>query len=876
MKKLVFILFLCFLYLSSVADHLKGGWIYYEYLGAGNTANTSKYKITVKQYMRCDASEGQLDQDVYLGIFNGSTNMLIRTDTIVLESTVYEEKKDFSCITNPPVVCYRIDQYSEVIDLPDNLGGYIISVQRCCRVSGIINTRNSSTTGLTYTNRIPGIIDSQSYRNNSSPVFAQKDTVMVCHNAPFTFDFSATDVNGDSLSYSFIEGLTGGDTSITGTRPNPPIVPSPPYFPNAVIQYNSGYSGSSPLGPGVTINPVTGIISGTAPGTTGTYVVAVIVREYRGTVFIGSTRKEIHIDVGNCELTKAQLNPTYYACDSYSYAFKNESSVPTENTYLWDFGNTATGSNNISTLPTPTHIFSDTGIYTIKLKVTSTAGCKDSATSTVNVYPGFFPGFTTIGQCKNKQIQFTDTTKTAYGFVNTWSWNFGDATTLTDTAHQQVTGYIYNSSGNYNVTLHVTNSKGCSDTIVKTILIKDKPDFTLTNDTLICSIDTLQLNVRGNGTANWAPGYNINAQNTLSPLVSPDLPTLYYVTFTDPEGCQGLDSVFVDVKQQVTLDAGADTSICEGISIQLNLVSDALHYTWSPSASLNNSNLKNPLASPQVTTTFHVIASIGKCRSEDSIKIKISPLPLATPKIDTAICYGNTIQLHAAGGSIYSWSPAAYLDNPNISDPLAQPLQTIQYIATVTDTLGCSQPVYDTVSVQVQNIIADAGPADTTIVVGQPLQLSATGGENYLWTPSTGLNNNSIANPIAIVSNNIDYQVTASTSAGCSATDNIHVTVYNLLAGLYVPNAFTPDGDGLNDVFRPIAIGMKQIAYFKVFNRWGVMMYSGNKPYYEAGEGWDGSYKGKPQDAAVFVWIAGGIDYLDKKIAQRGTVTLVR
>ena len=93
---------------------------------------------------------------------------------------------------------------------------------------------------------------------------------------------------------------------------------------------------------------------------------------------------------------------------------------------------------------------------------------------------------------------------------------------------------------------------------------------------------------------------------------------------------------------------------------------------------------------------------------------------------------------------------------------------------------------------------------------------------------------------------------------------------------VYVPNAFTPGGDGKNDVFRPIAIGIKQIDYFRVYNRWGVLVYSSAKNANMRTIGWDGRYKGKPQDSAVFVWMAGGVDYLNNKIAKKGTVTLLR
>ena len=166
---------------------------------------------------------------------------------------------------------------------------------------------------------------------------------------------------------------------------------------------------------------------------------------------------------------------------------------------------------------------------------------------------------------KNTPIQFLDTTKTTYGSVNSWSWNFGDASTDSDTSHKQNPQYTFSAVGNYDITFSATNSKGCASTITKTISIKDKPDLAVTNDTLICSIDTLQLSAVGIGSVFWTPNYNINNQNNPSPLVSPDVPTKYYVTLTDPFGCKGNDSVFVDVKQFVTVDAGNDTAICREI-----------------------------------------------------------------------------------------------------------------------------------------------------------------------------------------------------------------------------------------------------------------------------------------------------------------------
>jgi gliding motility-associated-like protein len=274
---------------------------------------------------------------------------------------------------------------------------------------------------------------------------------------------------------------------------------------------------------------------------------------------------------------------------------------------------------------------------------------------------------------------------------------------------------------------------------------------------------------------------------------------------------------------------------------------------------------------PQSNTTYFLTASIGKCRATDEINVKVTPYPQARAGNDSIICIGGVAQLNVTGGSIYKWSPAFFLSDPNIPNPTANPISDIRYIVSVSDTLGCPKPVSDSVEIKVVNIIADAGPRDTSIIENQPLQLIATGGESYAWTPQIGLSNPNSYNPVTYLQSNQQYIVTA-TAGGCSGTDTINVTVYKIEPGLYVPNAFTPGSDGLNDVFRPIPIGMKSITYFRVFNRWGRLMYSST----QSEKGWDGTYAGKPQDAGVYVWMVEGIDYLNRKVVKKGSVVLIR
>ncbi|MDB5223448.1 MAG: domain containing protein [Chitinophagaceae bacterium] len=866
MKKFFFILLLSLSCFVSLANHTKGGWMYYEYLGPGSSANTLKYKVVLLQYMICNPNSGQLDQQVNFTFYTGASNdQLYQTISAPLVSNpnIQNCPGCDPCIVNKPNICYKYATYETTTELPVNANGYTISYQRCCRISGIVNIVSpSSTVGDTWTIKIPGTVNGPL---NSSPKFVPNDTAVICANNFFTFNFAATDPDGDVLVYDFAPAYTGA----TSGSPNPQVA-DPPSYPS--IPYTSPFSAFEPLGSQVTINHNTGEISGIAPAI-GEYVVTVVVQEYRNGVYIGESRKSLHIQVASCNLVAAELLPDN-ACDGFTKTFKNNLPDPPGASFSWDFG-VPGNTTDVSNLQNPTYTYPDTGTYKVTLVISLNGACTDTATALVKVYPKLDPLFTTTGQCKNTAIQFTDKTQTTYGAVNSWSWNFGD-TGAGNTSALQNPQHTFSVAGNYNVTLTVSNSKGCVSGITQTVTIKDKPDLLVTNDTLICSIDTLQLSAVGAGTIFWTPGYNINNQNNSSPLVSPDVPTKYYVTLTDPFGCKATDSVFVDVKLFVTIDAGRDTGICAGDAIQLNPISDALHYQWSPSASLDNAIIKNPTATPFVTTKFYVIGNIGKCQATDSVIVRVAPYPGAGGIPDTAICFGNSVQLNESGGSMYTWSPAFFLNNPDIPNPIASPDRSIRYIVTIRDTLGCPKPVFDTVVVMVQQVTADAGPRDTSIVENQPLQLNATGGEFYLWVPTTGLNNPAIANPVAAISDNIDYVVSVSTSAGCFDTDTISVKVYKVLPGIYVPNAFTPGSDGKNDLFRPIAIGMKQITYFKVFNRWGVLVYSSNQTAYEQNIGWDGTYKGRPQDAAVYVWIVEGVDYLDKKIIQKGTVTLIR
>jgi gliding motility-associated-like protein len=866
-KTLLLITAILLAVLHCQAHHIIGGEMIYKYLGKGSAPNTSKYLITLKIFrdQNSPANTAPMPPEVYIGIYNNDNGNQFKGPypyyIVKIKSETGVKVNSFPpCISNAPNLNYHVGIFEFTVELPDNVKGYTAAYQTCCRVTNLENVTNvnDNETGSTFSCNIP-----PSKYMDTSPEFSTSIDV-ICAGKPFQLDYQATDANNDSLVYDFAAAYDGGAfRNAKNGNPAPP-----PY--NSVI-YINGYTSGQPLGIKAIIGAGSGIISGIAPPI-GKYVLGVKVLSYRNGVLINEHRKDFIINVNNCDFAGAQLNPKPVICDSFNVAFQNDNTSSLNNTFYWNFGDVKSGNNNTSDLKSPTHVFTDTGVFIYKLVVNRGQQCSDSTTQVLKVYPGFYPAFNFDGKCINSTIFFTDKTTTNFGAVNNWSWNFGDPGNFLDTSQNKNPSYIYTQPGNYDVQLTVGNTKGCSKTINKTVPIKTQPDFSLNNDTLMCSIDTLQLTAIGNGTISWTPAYNINNQNSFTPLVSPKVPTTYYATLNESRGCIGTDSVFVNVVNKVSLNLTPDTTVCLTDTVRLHPISDGLHYLWTPSGTILNDTAKYAQVIPVQNTTYHVVSSIGKCNTSANINVKPVHYPQAKADNDTTICFGTSIQLHGSGGSIYNWTPPIFLNNPNIANPVTKPLESVSYVLKVNDVLGCPKPTYAVVNIIVEKLVADAGPSDTAIVVNQPLQLNGTGAQFYLWTPSTGLNDPNISNPVAVLTESQKYTLQVKSLAGCTAEDTIHVFVYKVLPDLYVPGAFTPNGDGKNDIFRPIPIGIEKLHYFKVYNRLGQLIYSTTIQK----QGWDGTFKGKPQDPGVFVWTAEAVDYLGKTVFKKGIVTLIR
>lgn len=877
MKKFILSLILFFSLFNAFAAHIKGGFFTYEYLGPG-IANTdySRYKISLTVYMSCNPTAGQLTPQINFSIFEQGFSTLVANPavTITRQYNLFKET-DEPCISLDQRGCYYTVVIYELnsIELAPSTVGYTISYQRCCRIANMQNVTNSDAVGNTYSISIPGTSSMvpNAFKNNS-PNFPINDTGVVCGGSYFEYPFSVTDKDGDQLTYSLCSAFIGGST----TMPSPNPAASPPY---PEVFYSSPYTGSRPMGPNVTINPVTGLISGVAPlpnTTGGEFVITVCVTETRGGKYLSETRKELHIQVKDCAPVLAKLAPKPITCDGFAVNFSNSVFNPSGTLFNWDFGNPLSGLDNNSTLSDPVHIFSDTGVYKVKLNISLGGFCANSDSMIVRVYPGFFPDFKADGPfCKGIPFKFTDLTTTKYGVTTGWRWNFGNTAVNNDTSNLKNPTYTYVNTGNYIAQLTVSNTFGCSDIVKKNIKIVDGPDLGLnTHDTLICSIDTIQLKTSTIGNYVWSPNYNISSLSSANPLISPDTATKYYVSFSDADGCKNTDSVFVDVKPFATINLGNDTTVCSPDGFKMNTISDALNFVWTPATYLSSSTIKNPIVTSSAPSiTYTVVGNIGKCQSQDQITIKTAPTPIADAGKDTIICFGDPALLQATGGSIYTWTPTQYLTASNIANPkvIGLPSAT-QFKVVVSDTLGCIKTSIDSVIVSVDAIFQAYAGRDTSVVINEPVALNGTGGVTYLWQPATWLSNPTIANPIATPKENITYQLTAISKGGCKAMDEIQINVYKIAPGFYVPSGFTPNNDGNNDVIRPILMGMRSLKLFRIYNRWGQLLFTTS----EKGKGWDGTFKGSQQDPGTFVWMAEGVTYLGENLKKQGTVVLLR
>ena len=496
MKHLCPLLLLLFLNLPCFSKHIIGGVLTYECLGNG------AYRFTMKMYRDCsDPTGAGFDFNAPFSLYKGN-NQLLTTIFVNPNTITSVDPPANPCMQVPSNVCVQEGIYVFEYQFSDwpSTESYHISYQRCCRNNTITNIQNPGDVGATFTVEI--LPASQALCNNS-PVYDAFPPTVICANQAIVYNHSAVDAEGDQLVYELCSPLLGGGTgglgggSATGCNgivPNPAC--PPPYQPANFI--NPPYSPLNPMGgnPPISINPVTGVLTGT-PVTTGQFVVAICIYEYRNGQLLSVIRRDFQFNVANCTaILNASLSSPgivvdggdYYinTCSSLTIPFQNTSNSQNVNEVRWEF----LVNDSIWTFDTwnVTVTFPETGSYEGKLLLNPGTQCGDSANVFVQIFPELTASFEyAYDTCFAGPVSFHDQSFiSGPGEIAKWQWTLDNG--IVDTVFRNPV-HIYEEPKVVPVKLEVWDANGCSDDTVRSVTYKPVPALILVkpNTTITCA-----------------------------------------------------------------------------------------------------------------------------------------------------------------------------------------------------------------------------------------------------------------------------------------------------------------------------------------------------------------------------------------------------
>jgi gliding motility-associated-like protein len=333
----------------------------------------------------------------------------------------------------------------------------------------------------------------------------------------------------------------------------------------------------------------------------------------------------------------------------------------------------------------------------------------------------------------------------------------------------------------------------------------------------------------------------------------------------------------VNIYAQPPVNAGPDQTICAGQEAQLQ-ASGALTYIWNPATTLSCSTCANPMAKPMQNISYQVIGTdVHGCVDSDIVNITVIEHKPVSVGPGGEVCAGGMVQLSADGGDSYNWYPSTGLSCATCSNPTANPTETTKYYVTIRqgycfiDTLSAEVIVHPIPTI-------DAGH-DQSMILGSNVQINTTGTniQTYSWSPSEGLSCIDCANPVASPTKDMTYVVTVTSDFGCTATDDVAIRVRCDGSQIWLPNTFTPNADGQNDRFYPHGKGIETIARFRIYDRWGELLFDRtNMPVNDKSLGWDGTFKGQFLKPDVYVWIMDATCTNGEHMQTKGDISLVR
>lgn len=468
-----------------------------------------------------------------------------------------------------------------------------------------------------------------------------------------------------------------------------------------------------------------------------------------------------------------------------------------------------------------------------------------------------------------------------------YHWDFGDGSS----SNAAAPSHQYTHGGNFHVTLSITDDSSCNlqDSVSRNILVLTGGSQLLTNKN-ICRGDFTQIGIAPAGGTGihyqWAPENSLSNPQLSNPIASPDSTTTYRLIISTPL-CS--DTIYQTVMvENLQISPIPDTTLCFGDSALLQfsiLEGTASHIVWSSQPDFSNPITENQLQitiHPNVESHYYLLVEGNRCSIEKDITIHISSVNIEET-VPVRICFEDSVQLniHATGGNElqYQWQPIAEISSEGESShPWIHPNTSVIYIVTVTNEYGCNAtgtiPVTKRTGTFGNGL--EAWCDESAIIEGTIAQLHSTiygSNYSYQWTPSPGLSSPSSAETEAMPSETTVYTVTVTDEFGCFLRKDVTIEVLPITCDeplVFVPNTFTPNGDGKNDILYVRSSILKEFT-LRIYNRWGELVFESN----QSDKGWDGSFKGNPCEQGVYDYYLTGICINDEKIIKKGNISLI-
>lgn len=586
-------------------------------------------------------------------------------------------------------------------------------------------------------------------------------------------------------------------------------------------------------------------------------------------------------------LAVADFSPsTFNGCAPLTVHFNNNSSNTSQ--FEWDFSGLGGGFATDTSFT-----FLNPGTYVVKLIASDTLSCNGADTTfrtiTVNSIPQINFTFTNT-PCSN-QVNFFGNSSSGTSGITNWEWNFGDG----QTGSGLNTSHDYLSPGNYTVLLVGTDVNGCSDTTVQTISFSG---YTASGSMqVLCDFQAgFQMLTPGISVQKWIfndpanPGATSNQANPTFQFSDSGWYQVNLVVFFGP-GNVCSDTLLIPV--YIPLPARAGYEILQPTCNNEFILQDSsvavppnsiVQILWQVNGiGVGNSSPLNQILAPGTQNITLSITDQQGCTDTISKTITVPDYSASILLSDSLLCEPGNLQLYAIGGVSCTWSPSYLFDNPQsaVQNLTLEESENIRVKLIFPDIFGGTCILTDSASFVVAwdrayDLNLTANPDTITINQSSELLLTGSIGNSFSWSPD---NSSLPANPSSwkvSPDSTTQYVFTTENNGNCARTAKVTVVV---LTGpcqggeLFVPNTFTPNRDGKNDVFRPRGFGISNIL-FRVYNRWGEMVFESK----DINQGWDGTFKGKAADPGVFSWY---LEYScqqteNSEFIEKGNVTLIR